>query len=165
MWKLDGTDVRRLRRALAAVTQVRWFKRLQTVLLVAAGQAPRQAARLSGQSIWNVYHWVGRYGRRHRPQDLADRPRRGRPRAAPSLTTARIRRALSRDPLKLGYMSTEWTVPLLAQHLRLTYGCAISARTLRRRLKVLGLVWKRPRYVYHPADPHRGQKKGRSSAA
>ena len=129
MWKFDGTDVRRLRRALAVATHVRWFKRIQTVLLVAAGQPPRRAALLSGQSLWNVYHWVKRYRRRRRPQDLADRPRRGRPHAAPSITPTRIRRELSRDPLELGYMSTEWTVPLLARHLVLTYGCTISTRT------------------------------------
>jgi transposase len=161
MWKFDGTDVMRLRRAVARATQLRLFKRLQAVLLVAEGQSPRQVAALTGQRRWNLYHWIDRYRRRRRPQDLADRPRPGRPRVAESITPARIRRELSRDPLELGHMSTEWTVPLLARHLRRACGCAISSRTLRRRLRAMGLAWKRPRYVYHPADPHLGQKKGR----
>jgi transposase len=161
MWKFNGTDVRRLRRALGDATELRWFKRLQAVLLVAEGRSPRQAAALVGQPRWSVYHWIKRYRRRRRPQDLSDRPRCGRPCVARSITSARVRRELSRDPLALGYMCTEWTVPLLARHLRRAYRCFISPRTLRRRLKAMGLAWKRPRYVYHPADPHRGQKRGR----
>ena len=54
---------------------------------------------------------------------------------------------------------------LLAKHLGRTYGCPISPRTLRRRMRALGLRWKRPRYVYADKDPHRAQKKGGSSAA
>ena len=56
-------------------------------------------------------------------------------------------------------------VALLAQHLGRRYGCPIAARTLRRRMRALGLRWKRPRYVYAERDPHRAQKKGGSSAA
>jgi transposase len=64
-----------------------------------------------------------------------------------------------------GYSATTWTVELLAKHLSRTSGCPISGRTLRRRLRAMGLRWKRPRYVYATGDPHRAQKKGRSSAA
>ncbi len=41
--------------------------------------------------------------------------------------------------------------------------CSISARTLRRRMKEIGLRCKRPRYVYSEKEPHRAQKKGRLS--
>jgi len=65
----------------------------------------------------------------------------------------------------LGYNTTGWTVALLAQHLSQKYRCAISERTLRRRLRCLGLRWKRPRYAYATKDPHRAQKKERLFAA
>jgi transposase len=55
----------------------------------------------------------------------------------------------------LGYTSTGWTVALLAQHLSKRHGCAITARTLRRRMKALGLRWKRPRYGSLTKEPHR----------
>src|SRR5581483_2172259 len=107
MWKFDGQDVRRLRRALKLAEQARLFKRIQAVLLVARGMKAAQAALVTGQRRWSVYKWVGRYLRRRCPEDLADRPRSGRPRAAPVITAGCIRKELRRDPLKLGYMATE----------------------------------------------------------
>lgn len=161
MWKFDGHDVRRLRRAIKDAKQGRYCRRLMTVLLVALGNRPGKVARLTGQARRTVSLLLGRYAKRRRPADLADRPRKGRPRVAPALTASRLKREYARDPLALGYMATEWTVPLLAGHLRRRCGLPVKPRTLRRRMKALGLVWKRPRYVYHPADPHRPQKKGR----
>jgi len=79
---------------------------------------------------------------------------------AATITAARIKRQFRRDPLRLGYAATGWTVALLAKHLGRVYDCPITARTLRRRLRALGLRWKRPRYVYADKDPHRAQKKG-----
>jgi transposase len=164
MWKLDGHDVRVLRGALKRAKQARWLKRVQAVMLVALGQTPLEAARSTAQSRWSVYKWLARYGRRHRPEDLMDRPRSGRPKAARAMTLRRIRHEYQRDPLALGYMATEWTVPLLAGHLARRYRCPMSPRTLRRRMKSLGLAWKRPRHAYF-IDPHRPQKKGRWSDA
>lgn len=165
MRKFDGHDVRRLRRAIKDAKQGRLVKRLQTVLLVAQGVSAVKAATLSGQSQRTVFNLLSRYCRRRKPGDLADLPRSGRPEASPAITTSRISKEYRRDPLTLGYMATEWTVPLLAGHLRRRYHSSLKPRTLRRRLKAMGLVWKRPRYVYHPADPHRAQKKGRWFAA
>ncbi|HVX86732.1 MAG TPA: winged helix-turn-helix domain-containing protein [Phycisphaerae bacterium] len=165
MWKFDGHDVRRLRRAIKDAKQGRYCRRLMTVLLVAQGHRPGKVARLTGQARRTVSLLLGRYAKRRRPSDLADRPRKGRPRATPALTASRLKREYGHDPLALGYMATEWTVPLLAGHLCRQCGLPVTSRTLRRRMKALGLVWKRPRYVYHPADPHRPQKKGRWFAA
>jgi hypothetical protein len=54
-------------------------------------------------------------------------------------------------------------VALLAGHLERRYGCPITARTLRRRMKAMGLRWKRPRYVFSEKAPHLPQKKERLS--
>jgi transposase len=81
------------------------------------------------------------------------------------ITPARILRELSRNPLRLGYRTTVWTVKLLAKHLSQIYQCTISTRTLRRRMKDTGLRFKRPRYFYEEKDPNRAQKKGRLSAS
>lgn len=144
---------------------MRDYRRIQAVLLVARGRSVSEVGRITGVKPATVYDWVRRYLRAHRPDDLADAPRSGRPRAAAAITDARIVRAFRRDPLRLGYSTTGWTVALLAEHLGRKYACPISARTLRRRMRDLGLRWKRPRYVYAEKDPHRAQKKGGSSAA
>jgi len=129
--------------------------------LVARGTPVPEAARSTATRPWSVYNWVRRYLRTHQPDALRDAPRSGRPRAAPPITDARIVAELKRDPLRLGYSTTGWTVPLLAGHLGRKYRCPISVATLRRRMRRLGLRWKRPRYVYATKDPHRAQKKGR----
>lgn len=122
-----------------------------------------QAAQITGLSLQSVYHLVDRYLQSHQAEDLQDQPRSGRPPAAPELTATRILRGLRRSPLKLGYGTNVWTVETLAHHLSDRYQAVIAPRTLRRRMKELGLVSKRPRYFYAEKDPHRAQKKGRSS--
>jgi transposase len=167
-WGFDRYDGRRLGRAMAGAGDVRLFRRLQAVRLVSEGYGLGEAARLVGAGRRAVYEWVGLYLAAHRPADLADAPRSGRPPAAGAITDARIAREFGRDPLRLGYMATEWTVPLLAGHLSRAYGaggCGITARTLRRRMRALGLRWKRPRHVFGDKDPNGPQKKGRSTAA
>jgi transposase len=89
-----------------------------------------------------------------------DAPRSGRPRSAPNITDKRIVAELKRNPLKLGYNTTVWTVEIVARHLSQRYGCEIRPFTLYRRMKAMGLRCKRPRYVYWEKDPHRAQKKG-----
>jgi transposase len=133
--------------------------------LVARGFSVPEAARSTGAQPGAVYDGLRLYLRTHEPDRLRDAPRSGRPRAAGRITDARIVREFRRDPLRLGYKTTGWTVALLAEHLGRKYGCTISARTLRRRMRDLGLRWKRPRYVYADKDPHRAQKKGGSFAA
>jgi transposase len=113
-------------------------------------------------SLRSVYHLVKRYLQSHRVESLQDQSRSGRPPAAPELTTARILRELQRSPLKLGYRTTVWTVETLAARLNERYHCRIAPRTLRRRMKQIDLVCKRPRYFYAEKDPHGAQKKGPS---
>lgn len=160
----DPYDRRRLLHALQRAPDVRTCRRLQAVLLVAQGRPVPEVARNTGTRPWAVYSWVRRYLRTHRADALHDATRSGRPQAAARITAARITRELRRDPLRLGYNTTGWTVALLARHLGRKYHCPISPRTLRRRMRQLGLRWKRPRYVYATKDPHRTQKKGRLSA-
>ena len=158
-------DCRRLSRAAEACPAVRTYRRLQAVLLTARGWSIRDVARITDLKPWAIYAWLRRYLTNHRPDALTDRPRSGRPKAAPAITDARIVRSLRRDPLRLGYSATTWTVALLAAYLGRTHGCPITPDTLRRRMRALGLRWKRPRYVYAEKDPHRAPKKGGSSAA
>ena len=162
---LDQHDRRRRARAFARVTDLRFFRRLQAVLLVARGLPLAEVARITGAKPNAVSDWVRLYLRTHHPDSLRDALRPGRPRAARRITDARIVREFRRDPLRLGYHTTGGTVALLAKHLGRRYACPISARTLRRRMRSLGLRWKRPRYVYADKDPHRAQKKGGLSAA
>jgi transposase len=156
-------DRQRLSHALARTPQSRVFRRLQAVLLVAQGYSVTESAQVTGLSQRAVYHLVNRYLADHQAGQLLDSSRSGRPPAAPKVTPARILAELKRSPLRLGYRTNVWTVELLADRLHQQYGGEISPRTLRRRMRALGLRCKRPRYVYSEKEPHLPQKKGRLS--
>ena len=154
-------DRQRLAQGLAAARTASLYRRLEAVLLVAEGEAASAAARRVRVASRSVQRWVRQYLGTRDPCALADRPRPGRPRAAPALTAECLAALLATDPRMLGYRATTWTAPLLAHHLRTCRGLAVSERTLRRRLREHRYRWKRPRYVYHTRAPHVAQKKGR----
>lgn len=109
----DPYDRRRLAQALRHTSDVRTYRRLQAVLLVARGWSVPEVADLTGARPGAVYAWGRRYRRRHRPDARADAPRSGRPPVALHITDARIVRELRRDPLRLGDSTTGWTVSRL----------------------------------------------------
>jgi len=160
---LTHHDRRRLRRAMRQASDARAFRRIQAVLLVAEGWPVEQVARVTAASARSVYQWVNWYLREHQVEILFDLPRPGRPAVAAAITDSVIKRELGRDPLRLGYNALDWTAPLLAAHLSRRYACEISADTLRRRMRRMGLRWKRPRHAFTGKDPNRAQKKARSS--
>jgi transposase len=154
-------DRQRLARALNQAKETRLFRRLQAVLLIAEGHGVVEVAHITGLGQSSIYHLRDRYLQTHQVASLMERARSGRPPTARPVTEARILRQLQRLPLKLGYHTNLWTVELLAAHLSTQYRCSISARTLRRRMRQIGLRCKRPRYVYSEKEPHVAQKKGR----
>lgn len=156
-------DRKRLQQSLAATDDVRLFRRIQAVLLVADGTSFAAAATITSLSVRTAYYLVDEYLRAHSVDALHERTRSGRPPMASQITGQRIIAELARSPLQLGYRTNVWTVELLAEHLGRRYKCAISARTLRRRMRQTGLRCKRPRYVYSEKEPHVAQKKGRLS--
>jgi hypothetical protein len=59
---------------------------------------------------------------------------------------------------ELGYFAVNWTVPLLRDPLVMCTSQRFSDHTIRRGLRQLNYVWKRPRYVLAP-DPEREKKR------
>jgi transposase len=159
------SDRRRLRKALRDSRDASTYQRLQAVLLVALGYAIEEIAQMAHCSRRSIYLWLQRYLEAHRIEDLQHQPGAGRPPVAATLTKARLLRELRRNPLRLGYHTTIWTVALLARQLSQRYHGPITARTLRRRMKQWGLVWKRARHVFANREPHLAQKKGLSSGS
>lgn len=66
----------------------------------------------------------------------------------------RISRWLThRTPQDFGFFRARWSCGLLAETLAWETGLRLSAETIRRGLKWLGWVWRRPRPVVGPTDP------------
>lgn len=162
---LTAAERRGLCAAMKQAVSVRLYRRLQAVFLAAEGHSATQVAATTGSSVRSVQYWCAAWRRskaRRQPQKaLAEKPRLGRHPVVPTLDRARLLDELAQDPRALGYAATNWTVPLLAAHLR-RRGCPVSARTLRRRLHAAGWRWQRPRFVFAEPAPHVAQKKGRS---
>lgn len=156
----DRYDKGRLEKALLQAKGTRRYIRLKAVLLVAEGMQIQEVAKLFGKTRQIVYQWIRTYLMDHDPHALYEAARKGRPLSAQGITAKRILRELNRNPLKLGYNTTVWTVALLAAHLNGRYGSNIHPRTLYRRMIAMGLRCKRPRYVYSEKDPNGVQKKG-----
>ena len=154
-----GADRQRLLQALAQAHEARLYRRLRAVAEVAEGQTIAAVARRARVARSTVHRWIARYLAERTPAALAEGQRSGRPRVALALTDDRLRQLLTSDPRQFGYNATTWTVPLLAAHVR-AQGVALSARTLRRRIRAARFRWKRPRYVYSERAEHVGAKKG-----
>jgi transposase len=159
----NARDRQRLTLALKSTNEARLFRRLQAVLLVAEGRRVTEVAHITGLGQSSIYYLRDQYLHAHSAASLQESPRAGRPLVAGAITAQRILKELARSPFALGYRTQVWTVELLAKHLSTRYKCSISARTLRRRMRALGLRCKRPRYVYSEKEAHRAQKKGRLS--
>jgi transposase len=96
-------DRKRLRQALAMTDDVRLFRRLQAVMLVADDSSFAEAAAITGWSVRTVYHLVGQYLSAHSVVALHEQAPSGRPHVAAQITGRRILSELARSPLRLGY--------------------------------------------------------------
>lgn len=155
----EQADLQRLQRI---VRDVRTHRRISAVLQVGQGDPPELVAEAFDVNRASVYRWIERYSRHRRAEDLLESSRSGRPSPLHALEDQQIKELLAASPEKQGYRSTLWTVALLRGHIQRHFGIAVSDETLRRYLHRLKYRWKRPRYIYQPTDPHKGQKKGAS---
>jgi transposase len=147
----------RLRRQLAAARDARLYRRTLAVLEFDAGRPAADIARMLGVTRKTVYHWVTAYTCAHDPAALADEPGRGRPALLDEDDEHLLEAFLALAPQDLGYPQVAWTIPLLQEALGFLTDRRVSADTLRRALRRLDYVWKRPRYDLDP-DPEREKK-------
>ena len=119
---LTAAERAHLRAAMKQTSSARLYRRLQAVWLAGEGHAATHIAAITGACARSVQYWCAtwRRSKAHRlPQKaLAEKPRPGRHPVVPALDRTRLLSELARDPLALGYAATNWTVPLLATHLR-----------------------------------------------
>jgi transposase len=150
-----ATDGGVLRRALA----ISWL---------ASGVALSEVARRLYVTRPTVYNWVDRFLGRSELEiaaRLADGERSGRPATASGRIEPLIEEIFDTDPRDLGYRQTVWTADLLALYLRDVCNIETSATTVRRAIRELGLIWKRPRYDLSLQPKTWRQAKGGSKRA
>ena len=129
---------RRLRDQLTETHASRVHRRTLAVLEFDRGRPVADIARMLRVSRQSVYNWIEAYRDAHDPVDLVDAAHVGRPHLLDEDGTALLRSLLDCSPQDLGYFATNWTVPLLQEHLQHTTGQFLSDETIRRGLRRLG---------------------------
>ena len=142
----------RLRRQLAETRDARLYRRTLAVLEFDRGRSAADIARMLGVTRKAVYDWVAAYTQARDPAALADEAGRGRPALLGEDDEHLLEALLALSPQDLGYPQVTWTVPLLRHALDCITGVRVSDDTLRRALRRLDYVWKRPRYDLVPDD-------------
>jgi transposase len=155
--KLKPWQRRRLRQQFKATSDARTFRRTLAVLELDRGRSAADIAIMLGVTRQSVHNWAAAFVREPDPAVLCDEDRSGRPPVLAEQTETLLRWLMDQSPQDLGYPHTDWTVPLFQQELEKALGFRPSDETVRRGLRRLGYVWKRPRYVLDP-DPEREKK-------
>ncbi len=146
----ESTHLRRLARSCSSS---RIEKRVLAILALSRGEAVERVALLLECSKQSVINWRAAWLRSSRGVEvLEDRPHLGRPRGWDEDREEILGALLQRSPDQFGYRAHAWTSRLLSHELARLSGWRPSDRTVRRELKALGYVYKRPRYVLDP-DP------------
>lgn len=156
-FRLKSVHRRRLRGLLHETSDLNTYRRCLALLEVDAGRPVADVARSLGVTRQSVHNWIARFGEAGRAEALADRYAGGRPAVLDDDGVEGLLALLGQSPQQFGSPAANWTVPLLREHLRLATGADVSEPTVRRQLRRLGYVWKRPRYVLEP-DPEREKK-------
>jgi transposase len=90
----------------------------------------------------------------------------GRPRQIDEDGEALLSRVMGKNPKKLGYGFTRWTVANLGQHLYAHLHIQVHPETVRRAVKRLGYRYKRPKLsLKHKQDPHEVRRARREREA
>ncbi len=118
--------------------------RLRAVEAIEAGAHPEDVASMLGMARGTVYMWLAKYREGGRAA-LAAKPVPGRP---PKLTAAQLQQVyrwvVGGDPRQYSFDFALWTRDLVRQLIRDRFGVALSAVSVGRLLKTLGLSPQRP---------------------
>jgi transposase len=132
--------------------------RLRAVDAVAAGAHPEDVAAALGMGRGTVYGWLARYREGGRAA-LRARPVPGR---TPKLSGAQMRRLYTlvagSNPAQLELEFALWTRELVRELIRREFGVALSAVSVGRVLRTLGLSPQRPLWRAWQADPEAVQR-------
>jgi transposase len=161
--KLKHWQRHRLYQQLKGTPDARTYRRTLAVLELDRGRSAAEIAAMLGMTRQSVHNWAAAFAREPDPAVLRDEDRSGRPPVLDEQAEGFLPSLMGQSPQDLGYPHADWTVPLLQQELERGLGLRPSDETVRRGLRRLGYVWKRPRYVLDP-DPEREKKTADSLA-
>lgn len=130
-------------------------RRAHIVLLLCDGLSVREVRRVTYAS----FDLIRDAARRYRSGGVAAVVEAGRGAGGPPPWLARVAEwVAAATPEDFGYFRRRWSCETLAEVLAWETGIRKSAETVRRGLRRLGFVWRRPRPVVGPVDPEHAEK-------
>jgi transposase len=114
-----------------------------------------------GDALFCSFSTISRWKKRFEDggADALVGPPRGRRARWSEGAEAVLREALSHAPDELGYLAVNWTVGLLREHIEREWGQRPSEEQVRRELRRLNYVWKRPGLDLRGAKSPRVQRR------
>jgi transposase len=155
--RLTSRQRQQLQRQLRQARDVGLYRRTLAVLEFYQGRSAADIAHMLGVTRQSVYNWVEAYQDTMQPAALEDDGGRGRYPLLDEDDEHLLAALLAISPQDLDYPNTGWTVPLLQEVFEICTDQRLSDDTLRRALRRMDYVWKRPRYILEP-DPEREKK-------
>src|SRR6266511_1368712 len=132
--------------------------RIRAVRQIEQGVHPEQIAQALGMTRAAVYSWLAKY-REGGLDALKARPVPGRP---PKLSGAQLRRLyaliVGNDPRQLQFAFALWTRDMVRDVIRREFGVHLSAASVGRLLRKLGLSPQRPLYRAYQQNPEEVQR-------
>jgi transposase len=139
-------------------------RRAVCLLLSADKASSKVVAQATGFSIDAITDIRRRW--RHRGFGcLKDRPRGNRKSKATRVYRKELRRALSRGPLKLGYLHTVWNLARLNSHMKSVTGVSFCIDWIRKLVLAEGYVYRRPKHTLKGRRDERAFRKAQRQLA
>jgi transposase len=146
-----------LRRELKLNSSVGTYRRAAALLAVHNGSTVIQVAELLGVPRRTVYGWIASYRNVRSGSTVANEvvkeKRLGRPTVWTPDMRASLGRALEVSPQQFGHEAGYWSVSLLREQLAADTGKWITHASIRHKLKSMGYVRKRYRFIIGPSLP------------
>jgi len=162
---LSLSERRALAKQIHETKDIKILKRAQAFLWLSDGIPIQDIAKRLGITRQTIYVWVSLYHKKRKQsflERLQDQPKLGRPPRKSMLILQELANLLRESPRQRGYRYAEWTASLLKQVLQCTHNLHVSTKTIRRCLRQLHYVWKRPGYALARQSPTWAQEKGGS---
>ena len=144
--KISTAQRRCLQRFQGKAESRRTWSRATALLMLSQGQSCQDVARTVGVCLDTVTNWKKRWNQGGAFR-LKDKPGTGRP---PRVTPRYLRlleEAVERGPQAYDYLFTVWSSARLAAHLEKRTRIRVGPKQLRKHLKKLGFVYRRPKHT------------------
>lgn len=135
-------------------------QRCAAIRLLHLGYKPAEVAEMQAVSIPTIYSWINRW-RKGGIEELATKPRSGRPPKADEAYKRRVAEVVEKEPQALGYNFTVWTIDRLRLHMAKETGIELSEARFRALLKAEGYRYRRPKHDFG----HLQDKEAKAKAA